>query len=961
MSGQESSEPAPASASEGAKTDAPTEAPTQTPDPAAEQARAARAEEVLATALAESPEGAVDVAELCRAHPELAAELLELAPVLGALIDVFDAGLGDARGPRPEPHDGPTLAPPSGGAPPAVHGGASSAAASVAVTSEVLERLRDANAERYVEQGEVARGGMGAILGVWDPLLRRRLAMKVALGRRAVRASEVVDELHHASAEELDERTLGRFLEEAQVTGQLDHPGIVPVHELGLDARGRLYFTMPLVRGRTLKQVLHELALAERHGAAASTPEPEWTRERALGVLQRVCEAMAYAHSKGVLHRDLKPSNVMVGRFGQVYVMDWGLARVQGRTETRDLRIRGGVLDGDERSVSRVRTERAVRAEEGSDAPLYTMDGDVVGTPAYMAPEQARGELAEMGPATDVYAVGAMLYQLLTGGAPYLRADDLLGPRAIWFKVIEGPPAPAERFAPDAPPELLAICARAMQRESGARYPDMQALSEDLRAYLEGRAVSAHATGAWVEAKKWARRNRAVAASLAALALVALLFGSAALVQARARGALATRAAELYARRAAADLVQEGRRGWPLSPAARPDVERWLAEARDVAQRLPAARRELAALEAALAAVAVPNPAARRSHRARRYRDRAEDLRATLAKIEAGEPLPWPEDESGELDDVVPAELDVLARLARFEEMSAADPQATFPDARASEHLALAGFVRDVALLTDAEVGLAARAREALARIDEVAQLADDEAWEAARAQVAANEAYGGWELPFVPGLVPLGEDERSGLLELWHVASGARPRMGDDGSWVVAGETGIVLVLIPGATVSADGRDVELAPFLLSKYELTKDQWLRATGVRPSEHHVGQKLPGEPVVSGAHPVEHVTWFECEAVLERWGLAFPTELQWERAAHGNADPAAPYGVYGPWEDARELVNSSVQYSRPGVDGFPGDRAGRRARAERLWPVPHPRERGGVVPGPLRGGHERPRA
>src|SRR4026209_865518 len=169
-------------------------------------------------------------------------------------------------------------------------------------------------------------------------------------------------------------RQVARFLEEAQVTGQLDHPGIVPVHDLGVDGDGRVFFTMRLGVGRDLREVI-ELARTEPEG---------WSVPRALEVLLKVCDAVAFAHSRGVVHRDLKPSDVRVGSFGEVYVMDWGLAFVGGGPEAAD----GGV-----------ETERAGARSLESDSPLLTRHGDVIGTPSYIAPEQAEGRTREGGPA----------------------------------------------------------------------------------------------------------------------------------------------------------------------------------------------------------------------------------------------------------------------------------------------------------------------------------------------------------------------------------------------------------------------------------------------------------------------------------------------------------------------------------------------------------------------------------
>ncbi|MHC5209558.1 MAG: serine/threonine-protein kinase, partial [Planctomycetota bacterium] len=225
---------------------------------------------------------------------------------------------------QPPSEEGKEQRPPSGSAP-----------------SELVEQLaaHAPKASRYTLEGEIARGGMGAIVKVWDEDLRRHLAMKVVLGEADAKPT--------GRTPVVDERTLGRFLEEAQVTGQLDHPGVVPVHELGVDATGRVYFTMRLVKGRDLKEIF---GLVWR-GAEG------WSQTRALNVLLKACEALAYAHSKGVVHRDLKPSNIMVGRFGEVYVMDWGLARVLGHEDRKDIRLRSETVPESSEAVRSLRRD----------------------------------------------------------------------------------------------------------------------------------------------------------------------------------------------------------------------------------------------------------------------------------------------------------------------------------------------------------------------------------------------------------------------------------------------------------------------------------------------------------------------------------------------------------------------------------------------------------------------------
>ena len=411
--------------------------------------------------------------ELLRAHPDLAAELEALHATWEGLA--VSISLASATEP-------PSMTP-----------------------SARMSRLaaRGSTFERYRIEGEVARGGMGAILKVWDDDLRRVLAMKVALDAGVPSST--------ASAT-TSPKLVARFLEEAQVTGQLDHPGIVPVHEIGLDSAGRLYFTMKLVEGRDLKAIF-DLVFAGREG---------WSVTRAVGVIQKACEAVAYAHRKGVIHRDLKPANVMVGSFGEVFVMDWGLARVLGRKDAHDLHAAGlrdekGAPAGSSKAESwRVRTERSDLVESSAASDLRTAEGDVLGTAAYMPPEQARGDVENLTPRSDVYSVGAMLYHLLARRAPYLEPGAFHGHHAVLLRVLEGPPKPLASIDSRVAPELAAICEKAMAREPSDRYPDTLALAEDLRAYLEHRVVAAYETGAIAELKKWVARNKTLAAAVAA-------------------------------------------------------------------------------------------------------------------------------------------------------------------------------------------------------------------------------------------------------------------------------------------------------------------------------------------------------------------------------------------------------------------------------------------------------------
>ncbi len=291
--------------------------------------------------------------------------------------------------------------------------------------------------ERYEHRGEVGRGGMGAILRVVDRGLRRTLAMKI---------------LEPADGVTDDTRT-GLFVEEAQITSQLDHPNICPIHEYGRDATGVHFFTMKLVRGKTLADIVHA------PGYDASDPR---SLRDALEVLKRVCDALAFAHAKGVLHRDLKPENIMVGDFGQVYLMDWGIA----------LLLPTDPADPSERvSVSR------------QGASPTTAAGTIVGTLMYMPPEQARGEGVDI--RTDVFGLGAILYEILTQVPPYYSPNIgdlvLMAQSAGW----RSPQEMAGTQVP-LPSALCVICERAMHVDPAQRYQTVSDFKAAIDEFLVG-------------------------------------------------------------------------------------------------------------------------------------------------------------------------------------------------------------------------------------------------------------------------------------------------------------------------------------------------------------------------------------------------------------------------------------------------------------------------------------------
>lgn len=336
--------------------------------------------------------------------------------------------------------------------------------------------------------GPIARGGMAIIERVWDGRLARPLVRKVLPMR-------VPDARDSASR-----RRLARFLQEARISSRLQHPGILPIHDIGIEESGRPYFTMPIVRGEHFGTVIRAL-----HQGSS-----EWSFARAVQALVDVCETVAYAHSRGVVHRDLKPGNVMLGAFGETFVMDWGLAKV----------IRVSETEATAAGVDRVLVP-AGPSDLASAVPL-TVVGAVVGTPAFMAPEQAVGVQTPAEPSADQYSIGAILYELLGNRAPFSDFPGVETTEQLIDVVGRAAPTPLERLAPRAAVELIAICNKAMQREPGRRYANVAAMAADLRAFLDLRVVQAHDSGPVAVICKWARRNRAVALITALLLLVVL-------------------------------------------------------------------------------------------------------------------------------------------------------------------------------------------------------------------------------------------------------------------------------------------------------------------------------------------------------------------------------------------------------------------------------------------------------
>jgi formylglycine-generating enzyme required for sulfatase activity/tRNA A-37 threonylcarbamoyl transferase component Bud32 len=320
-----------------------------------------------------------------------------------------------------------------------------------------------------------AKGGLGEVFVAQDEELHREVALKEIQARHA----------DHAESR-------ARFLLEAEVTGGLEHPGIVPVYGLGTYADGRPFYAMRFIRGDSLKDAVERF-----HKEKASLPAGERALRlrQLLGRFVDVCQAIAYAHSRGVLHRDLKPGNVMLGKYGETLVVDWGLAKVLDRADPEA-------------------TEAPLQPTLSGDS-ARTQTGAALGTPAYMSPEQAAGRLDQLGPRSDVYSLGATLHCVLTGQAPFPSGDagEVLG------KVQRGDYPRPRALDRQLHPALEAICRQAMALRPEDRYPSPQALAEDLEKYLADEPVTAYREPLPARLARWRRRHSTLVAVAAFVVL----------------------------------------------------------------------------------------------------------------------------------------------------------------------------------------------------------------------------------------------------------------------------------------------------------------------------------------------------------------------------------------------------------------------------------------------------------
>lgn len=662
----------------------------------------------------------------------------------------------------------------------------------------------------------LGEGGMGTVyLAEQRQPLRRRVALKVL-------------------KQGMDSRAfLTRFAAERQALAMMEHSCIARVYDAGLAESGQPYLAMEYVKGVAITDYCdqNKLSIDER-----------------LDLFVAVCSAVQHAHTKGVMHRDLKPSNILVTEQDgkpEPKIIDFGLAKA-----------------ADHRLV---------------EATVFTETGQVIGTPEYMSPEQAGVGGLDIDTRTDVFSLGVLLYQLLTGTLPVTREEllrhgyyemqrlikeeQMLKPSTKVTTLGDGATAfakarrlPLGELKRQLRGDLDWIVMKAIEKDRNRRYTTAHELAADLLRHLRDEPVSAGPPSAGYVLSKLAKRYRgALTAAVAVMVALGVGLGLA-----------------LWQWRVAVEQTGIAEGNARKEKAAKEEADR----ERDRAKELFARYRKL-----------------EDKARLRQFIQRSDGLwpegPGAVAKMSAwvGEVRGWIEGMADHRSDL--AELRTGGTL-RGEVWTFADgPEQFLHDALAELVLDLDEFRQPSGLLARVEGSL-----DWSRRVEKDTIHDHEQAWREANGRLRVHPDFGGLILAPQPGLVPLGRDPDSQLEEFWFHRSGDTPVRGSDGRLRIDAANGIVLVLLPGCTVSIGSdrgpgiyppetprHDVELEPFFVAKYELTQGQWTRLAGYNPSTYQSARSL--------WHPVETVSWREATGVLGRYGLELPTEAQWEYACRAH--------------------------------------------------------------------------
>ena len=759
----------------------------------------------------------------------------------------------------------------------------------------------------YTLLKELGHGGQGYVYLAEDDRLHRRVALKI---------------LPHAMAFSTSARL--RFEREAEVASKLDHPGICTVYETG-EKDGIPFIAMQLIKGEALDRKIKSTKAAitegmtvshlqfetnddtgyEEKSSIPSLPTPRSRSEimEIVSFIEGAARALHAAHEAGLIHRDIKPGNIMVGEDGRAVILDFGLAR-----------------------------------DDSTQLVTLTQTGDLMGTPAYMAPEQLTANRIKLDRRADIYCLGTTLYECLTLRRPFEAETREALYQAIQFKDAENPQVLNSVIGKD----LKVVLETAMEKDRDRRYQTALEFAEELRRVRQYEPVHARPAGPSLRLRRWSQRNPVVAALSTAMfmflvvGLVWTTIKKKELARAKAKveleselkdGALQNERAALAEKSAALLDKQEALRDyerlsdvtvleralaaaedlWPARFERIRALDDWLLQFSPLSDRLPEHQAFLDELrENALPYTATDQRADHAALFATMTRKTAAKARSERAlETAASESIEMRlEDEIDDLDDEIEA---LTGRIQIRKSYRFSDERLEW------KHGVLTELVADLRRFVDPEAGTLASVRNRRTYAETLSHRTIEsrrKIWNETLAAIAADERFRGANLEPLIGFIPLGADPDSGLHEFLHdqTHEGKLPSRGADGRLVRTEETGLVFVLAPGGSFSMGGQpfdpnrphhdphvspqegppqEMMLDPFLISKYEMTQSQWLRFTGRNPSSHDPEHRITGNPTPTLLHPVERVSWHDCRETLRRLGLLLPTEARGHPCASGS--------------------------------------------------------------------------
>ena len=716
---------------------------------------------------------------------------------------------------------------------------------------------------------------------------------EVYLARRSDKEFEkevAVKVIKHSIA---NEQVLERFRQERQALARLEHKNIARLIDGGTTAEGLPYFVMEYVSGKPLNEHCDDLRLS---------------LSVRLELFLKICSAVDHAHRNLVIHRDLKPGNILVDSDGEPRLLDFGIAKMLDPEET-------------------------AREAPQTEARLLT--------PEYASPEQIRGTAISTG--SDVYSLGVLLYELLSGHHPYRATTE--NRKFVYKSILEEDPEkpstaserdeeialddgstsrisanevsalrqePVHALKRKLSGDLDNIVLKAMHKDPARRYASVDALATDIRRYLDGRPVSARGDSLSYRLSKLVRRNLAATALVATLAVIGLVLGGlyvSALLEDRTQLAEIKRLADLERYNS---LIRTMDDLWPLHPSQAGAMRDWLNDADELLAELPSHRAMLGTL---------------RDQGRPSEHELADELQEREASLEQCMQQLVKADEGNRRVELERLKTKIEERIEEIEVQMERTPRFAFADADLSSwHQALSTLVASLDSLAAEDVMGRTRANVAqrLERVERLEYVSLEEHatdWEEAIESIVdtvESPQYDALEITPQVGLVPLGRNESTGLWEFWHVDSGDRPEPDGDGGYKLDEGTGVVFILVPGDTFQMGAQkedeqeahfdpnareneypmvEVTLAPYLLSKYELTQGQWKRLTNEGNGSYYTAGAIADKVTISWTHPVEQVSWHECNELTRRMGWTLPTEAQWEYACRARTDT--------PWSTGRE--------------------------------------------------------